>query len=31
VHRHGGTVSAGNAPGGGAELRVRLPVREARA
>ncbi|WP_338053046.1 sensor histidine kinase [Pseudonocardia broussonetiae] len=28
VHRHGGTVSAGNAPGGGAELRVRLPVRE---
>ncbi|GAA3223151.1 sensor histidine kinase [Pseudonocardia petroleophila] len=25
VHRHGGTVSAGNAPGGGAELRVRLP------
>ena len=26
VHRHGGTVSAGDAPGGGAELRVRLPV-----
>lgn len=28
VHRHGGTVSAGTASGGGAELRVRLPVPE---
>lgn len=28
VHRYGGTVSAGGAAGGGAELRVRLPVPE---
>lgn len=29
VHRHGGTVSVGTSPEGGAEFAVRLPLREA--